>query len=242
MSKIEEFPRSVIEEIGYYVYSLTDPRTDEVFYIGKGTGNRVFEHAAAAIDSVQESDKLSEIREIQEAGSNVRHEILRHGMSEDQAFEVEAALIDHVGLSELANLVSGHDTNSRGRMTLVEIVATYEARPITIEEPALLLRVNRLYRRNMPESELFEITRGNWVLGERRNNVEYALSVYKGIVRQAYKVNRWHQVKARSKDAKTQNRWRFDGEIAQELQHYVGGDVGAYIKRGAQSPIKYINC
>ncbi len=242
MSKVDEFPQSVIEEIEYYVYSLTDPRTNEVFYIGKGTGNRVFQHASAALNDLQESDKLSRIREILRSGLNVNHEILRHGMSEDQALEVEAALIDFIGLSELANIVGGHDMNLRGRMTVAEIIAAYDARPITIKEPSLLIIVNRLYRRNMSQSELYEITRGNWVLGERRNKVEYALAVYKGIVRQVYKVKSWHPSKARESEQKIQSRWRFEGEIAKNLQHYVGGDVGAYIKRGAQSPVKYVNC
>ena len=38
------FSSEVIRKIGYYVYLLTDPITNEIFYVGKGKGNRVFSH------------------------------------------------------------------------------------------------------------------------------------------------------------------------------------------------------
>jgi hypothetical protein len=47
---------------------------------------------------------------------------------------------------------------------------------------------------------------------------------------------------ARNPAQKVQQRWRFDGEVAIELAEYVGGSVEAYLKPGAQSPTKYVNC
>jgi hypothetical protein len=40
MKRINDFPTSVIENLKFYVYLLIDPINDEVFYVGKGTGNR----------------------------------------------------------------------------------------------------------------------------------------------------------------------------------------------------------
>ena len=44
------FPSEVHNQLKYYVYRLIDPRTGQTFYVGKGKGNRVFEHAKNAID------------------------------------------------------------------------------------------------------------------------------------------------------------------------------------------------
>ena len=63
-----EFKQTVIEALQYYVYCLVDPRDKKIFYIGKGVGNRVFNHAADALDENNESLKLDTIREIHSAG------------------------------------------------------------------------------------------------------------------------------------------------------------------------------
>lgn len=240
MSQLYEFPRYIIENLGYYVYLLIDPRTNKVFYVGKGTGNRIFDHINSAISSPLESDKLGQIRLIQSENLQVNHSIIRHGLTEKEAFEVEAALIDFIDIRELTNIVMGHHSDSRGWMGIAEIIAKYLAPEIKIAEPGILVKVNRLFRRNMSADEIYEITRGNWVVGERRNKVKYAFCVYNGIVRQVYEVQAWHPIKAGSQESKIQDRWQFDGIVAQDLQHYVGGNVEKYIR--SQSPVRYVNC
>ncbi len=238
----QEFPISVVEKIGYYVYLLIDPETKDVFYIGKGTGNRVFNHANAAIDNPNPGEKLGRIRSIHENGLAVEYLILRHGMTEESAFEVESALIDYVGIDALTNKVHGMSSDDRGKMSIVDIIAKYAAPEIVISEPSILITVNRLYRKGMNADELYEITRGNWVIGKRREKIRHAFAVYNGVIRQVYSVKSWQPVLNRNPSQKISNRWRFDGEIAVELQHYVGGSVTKYSKTGAQNPIRYVNC
>ncbi|MBI9045396.1 MAG: hypothetical protein JEZ06_12975 [Anaerolineaceae bacterium] len=242
MSKIKEFTPSVSEKLGYYVYLLIDPETDSIFYIGKGNGNRIFAHLNHALSSPLESDKLDKIRSIHAKGLQVKHIIHRHGLTEKEAFEVEAALIDFIGIRDLSNIVHGHHSDFRGRMSISEVIAIYDAPKIEIIEPVILIIANRLFERGMSDERLYEITRGNWVLGERRNKAKFAFCVYNSIVRQIYEIQRWFPVAAQTQEQKTKERWRFDGIVAQDLQHYIGGSVENYITLGAQNPIKYVNC
>jgi hypothetical protein len=251
---MREFSREVIEQIGYYVYILSDPDTNKPFYVGKGKGNRLFAHVNDSLNEPTENDKLQQIRDIIARGQDVKFEVLRHGMTEAEAFEVEAAIIDYIGIPILANKAIGHKSEIRGRMGIADIIAIYSAQPLRISEPAVLIIINKLWERNISPEKLYEITNGDWVMGERRNKAKYAFAVYCGVVREVYQIIGWELVEGLScrnlgavkeklaKEAKIQKRWKFNGIIAQQLQHYIGGSVANYLNRGAQNPIRYINC
>jgi len=48
----------VLKKIKSYVYLLSDPKTNEIFYAGKGKGNRVFSHLKDTADT----DKVKKMR------------------------------------------------------------------------------------------------------------------------------------------------------------------------------------
>lgn len=241
MSHSIEFSSYVIEQIQYYVYLLIDPSTELPFYVGKGTGNRVFSHLNASLKNPDESDKIAKIKEIQQRGDTVRHIILRHGLTEKEAFEVEATLIDWLGLSELTNIVKGMDS-SRGKMSAVDIIAEYDAKEIDILEPSILIIINQNYYPGISQNELYEITRNSWVIGKKREKAHYAFAVYKGVVRQVYRIQAWHPVVHTSESHRIKERWEFEGSIAENLSQYLGGSVEKYISKGSQNPIRYVNC
>lgn len=256
MAHFQEFPLSVIEKLDYYVYLLIDPENNQVFYVGKGVGNRIFAHINAALTDATPSDKLDKIRAIRANGLEVTHIVQRHGLIEKEAFEVEAALIDFIGLSGLTNQVQGYNSDDRGQMTVAEVISKYQAPVAEIVEPVILITVNRLYRRGMSPEVLYEITRGRWVIGTRRNKAKYAFAVYKGVIREVYEIERWVHapdedsevlrswIAEKSYDAKVkqQNRWQFEGKVAEDLRHYVGASTENYQVGGAQNPIRYVNC
>ena len=241
MSKLHEFPQSVIEKLKYYVYILIDPTTNEKFYVGKGYGNRIFAHINNALKNPLKTDKINRILQINKKGREVDHIILRHGLTEREAFEVEATAIDLLGLEKLTNAVIGHDSGERGWMTANDVIAEFRAEKIIITEPSIIFRPNRLFHYAMTPDELYEITRGNWPIGVKRGKAKYAFCTYKGIVRQVYLIQSWFPVIARSKESKRQNRWCFDGEVAEELSHYIGGEVDQYFKKGSRTTFMYIN-
>lgn len=94
--EISSFPPGVTEKVKTYVYRLIDPRNGETFYVGKGQGNRVLAHIREQVGEDDPNNKLRRIRDIHLAGFEVAHVIHRHGMDDKTAFEVEAALIDHI--------------------------------------------------------------------------------------------------------------------------------------------------
>lgn len=252
----KEFPLSVIEKLDHYVYLLRDPRTHQVFYIGKGMGNRIFAHINAALKDGMPSDKLDKIQEIRANNLDVIHIVHRHGLTEKEAFEVEAALIDFIGLNDLTNKIQGQNSDDRGRMLVSEIISKYQAHVAEITQPAILITVNQFYRRGMTSEMLYEITRGKWVIGARRNKVKYAFSVYKGIIREVYEIECWYPAPIEDSEikrtwinqnlidtqVKQRNRWQFEGIVANDLQHYVGASTEKYQICGAQNPIRYVNC
>lgn len=226
-----KFSNAVCEKIGYYVYVLKDPRTDQIFYIGKGKENRVFKHILGAISTNYKSDKLDLIREI--GAENVTHFILRHGLTKEQSFEIESACIDLLGLGNLTNAVKGHDTWELGLKTVDEIVQHYDAKVITITEPTIIININLLYKRFMTPSELYEATRSSWIVAEwRHQKVNYAIASYHGLVREVYEVENWNR---------NGDRWEFTGKIAKSdiREKYINQSLDNYVKKGSKNPIRY---
>lgn len=233
------FTRSVIEKLGFYVYFLQDPRTEEVFYVGKGVGNRVFNHLEGAIETDTETEKLDKIRAIVGSGNTVKHYILRHGLTEEASFEIEAALIDFIGMKNLSNMQGGHYSSDYGLKTSDEIMAMYHAEVFESSMPILLININKRYHRESTDEELYDATRKSWVLGKRRDKAKYVIATYRGLTREVYEIKDWFPVEV---DGKI--RWGFNGckaneELRKALRYK---SITSYFPKGAANPIKYLNC
>lgn len=157
---------------------------------------------------------------------------------------VEAAAIDLIGLAKLSNRVAGYHSSSFGRIGTRELIAMLRAKPVKLRLKAILITINQLYRSAMSAEELYEVTRGIWKIGPRREKAEYAMAVYQGIVLEVYRIKKWHHAGTlpyRTRDTKGfkySGRWEFEGTPAQDIRaQCIDRSVGP----GSQNPIRYVN-
>jgi len=239
----------IIEKLSYYVYLYINPIDNRIFYVGKGKGNRVFEH----LKSNSETRVAQIVKEIQANGQNPLIEILAHGLpNEDTAYKIEAAVIDVIGVDNLANAVRGWRSGFYGRMDIKQLVSLYHKERVEIDEPAILIKLIWSYHYGMSEAELYDGTRGVWKLSNRRNSAKYAFAVYEGIVREVYEIQQWFPAGStfNSRDPEGQelreysDRWEFIGRVAaSEVRNkYLLKSVEHYFGEYSRSPITYVNC
>ncbi|MCQ2056789.1 MAG: hypothetical protein MJY75_01105 [Bacteroidaceae bacterium] len=201
-----EFKQSVIEALQCYVYCLVDPRDNKIFYVGKGQGNRVFQHAINALDESADSLKLNTIRDVIKANLSVKYYIIRHGMTKDEALLVESVLIDVLTYNQfnlesvLTNIQSGHHQWDKGVKTIEEINTLYDCAEIVLglTDRLICININKTYNHVDVDSygtrdNKYEATRKYWKLnGNRAKQADYVLATYQGIVRAVFKPSRWY--------------------------------------------------
>lgn len=234
-----EFSQEVIEQLKFYVYRLIDPRNGETFYVGKGTGNRVFQHISGVEDEDASSEKIARIREIRLAGLRVGHIIHRHGLDERTAFEVEGALID--AYPGITNIVEGHGNSEFGVMHSEEIIQKYSAEEATFRHKVVMINVHK----TAVADNLYEATRFAWRLNPKKvSRAELVLSVRNSIIIGVFTASEWLPATSENfplRDPRP-GRYGFIGTEAplttQEL--YLRKKIPSkYRKRGAANPIKY---
>ena len=210
-----DLPPEVAERLGpFYVYVLVDPTDESVFYVGKGSKQRLLAHgreADLAADAKSTSGKVRRIRAIRDSGHEPRVDIVRHSLDESQALLVEAALIE--ALKGLTNSSDGHGAE-HGRNPLSEYVSRYGAPPVAADAPAVvLIRVGRWrdmveemepgvwrhgngHRPGISQQELIDSARGWWKISPetiQERGIRYAVAVYDGVTRLVMEIGDWTQ-------------------------------------------------
>ena len=262
---MERFSEKSLLSLGdYYVYGLIDPRNKKIFYIGKGTGNRIFEHEQESQRSPDsEKLKLKTIDEIKYAGLKVEKIIINSSLTESEAFAAEAALInafnyvDDIGLT---NIVAGH--HSAKALSVEDFDKIYGAAELQesdIKHKILVIKINRLYQRGMEENLLYNSVRGVWRASlEGVRTVDYVFGVYNSLIVAVYKPTQWYVCKdAQDKlprqdielTPRTEKRVFFVDEgferkepMDEAEEFYLYKSIaGLKLNQSAQNPITYLN-
>lgn len=252
MEKIRCFSEKTCNEIGAYVYKLIDPRDGKVFYIGKGRNNRVFEHVyntekymreiekenidgESQVDEV--SEKINTIMEIKNAGLEVIYVIHRHGLSDEEAFLVESALIDDY--NGLTNVQSGRGSRDKGPMNALQLENLYNLKKIEEfdeEDKVLVIKIKE------NDTDYYEQGRKYWVLNlDRARQAKTAVIVVNGEVKCAVRIdeNSWEEMPGYPEDYSGKKRYGFKGIILENSKYLHHLIPDTYMKKGNANPIQY---
>lgn len=268
MKSLDRFPPGVSEKLKYYVYRLVDPRNGETFYVGKGKGDRLFQHVKAnqasdVIASDNEYDdtntapvddaslKIKILREIRAANLEVIHIVHRHGIVDSNtAYEVEAALIDaYAGLS---NIAAGHHSHDRGPMHARQIADEFSLPEAILGNDKLIL-ININSSEHSSKEELLDRVRYAWRISLRRaQQADYVAAVIHGVIRGVFVPEQWmsandeHFSSDKRFGTPVSPRLGFKGRPASDevWAKYVGarGKRLPEEKRHGQNPVRYHNC
>jgi hypothetical protein len=179
---------------------------------------------------------LDRIREAEADGRPVRVEILRHGLSPDEADLVEASVADALGL--------GYATRLGGqRRPAVEVGAALAKRAkIKRSHQVVLLRVGP---HGTPTG--YDSIRHNWRIGRRWVDTDsprsprWAMVVAGDLVDAVYRIDRWEP--SPSASGTGVERFSFVGTPDPGLDaRYAGRGVSAYLGVGAPSAVTYVWC
>ena len=114
MRILPRIPPAVARKLGHYVYLYVNPLDRSIFYVGKGKGARALAH----LDDAEKGSVAKTIRTIRAAGAEPEIEILAHALpSAEIALQVEAAVIDALGVAGLANAVRVDLPGFRGQLS-----------------------------------------------------------------------------------------------------------------------------
>jgi hypothetical protein len=112
---------------------------------------------------------------------------------------------------------------------------------ISSSDRVVLIRPAKLGPSARTAEQLYEATRGWWTVGTARMvggelSPEHALAVVDGKVVAAFRIDGWE---TRANPAKA----AFVGFADRELERrYLGADVSRYFPKGAQNPLRFVNC
>lgn len=196
------FLRRVCDMLGKYVYVLRDPRDNKIFYVGQGTGNRVFDHFNEAENFQKDNKpldrklqrKLQRIIDIWDSGQDVDWFIVAHNLSEEEANCVESAVYNILGKS-LNGELSNTNKTPRSTLLLPDDIKKMETDIFNPTEPIATLFIFPIHNSLKEKGDIYNATRGRWKVGNTYRNKKpaYAVGVKEFMSEGAFKIKEWQK-------------------------------------------------
>ena len=234
VAKIKKFSDSTLSVLNngerrFYVYCLTDLKKDKILYIGKGCGNRIFEHEQAARS--QDGDlgdiDVPERKTIAKCKKLGRH-IISYHLTEAEAQAAETTLI-HFVKSVVDKKFKNKSTGcGAGGISAEALDERFKFTPCPLDDlnpDGLILAVKiqdaldldtdeeaDYQFDNQDDANLKSRTLGNWVIGkDAASKVKYIIGIHTGLqnaVVSAYEVDGFETLEE-TKNGRKQTRYRF---------------------------------
>lgn len=223
------------------VYLLMDPSKKgirSIFYVGHGTIERPPMHEKEK----KKSKKTEKIKQIKNRGQKVKKVILRHGITKQEAIEIEAAVIELIGKENLTNVQFGHHTKEKGKCDYAAFISEGKIEKNDWEElkreGALLVNIKNSYSIYLTPQKLYKATRGNWKIDVKKiSKIKYVVAYYEGVIQEIYEPKSWEQ-QTKGND---EGRWGFEGCLTRDKirKKCLNKDISEYISKG-RNPIRYL--
>ena len=231
-AKIKKFSDSTLSVLNnserrFYVYCLTDLKKDKILYIGKGCGNRIFEHEQAARS--QDGDIDVPARKAIAKCKKLGRHIISYHLTEAEAQAAETALIHFVKSVVDKKFKNKSAGCGAGGISAEALDNRFKFKPCPLDglnpdglvlavkiQDALDLDTDEEsdYRfDNQDDTNLKSRTLGNWVIGkDAASKVKYIIGIHTGLqnaVVSAYEVDGFETMTEETKNGRKQTRYRF---------------------------------
>lgn len=187
----------VTARLGYYVYVLKDPRNSEVFYVGKGQGNRIFSHLEEAagvlakpVDYENTVSKCRRIIDIWLDGYEVELAIAARGLrDEEEAHKIEAAIYDSLTWAERF-VITNQVSPPEGTFLSYQDFDTLLVEPVNPKQAARVFICN--ISQTYPARDAYNATRGDWVRKPAFAETTVGVGLFHGVSKGAYSIASWN--------------------------------------------------
>lgn len=148
-----------------YVYQLIDSRNGEPFYVGKGTGDRLFKHTTHAHTKTSNPIKSNKIDSIICEGGEVQY-IVEYCPTDDDAYDLERSTNEQLGRVDLGtgpltNCSNGGRGGNRGFVFTPEQKSKLKNRKRGSKTPDGLRRISEANSKPKTSEQIKNITAGS---------------------------------------------------------------------------------